>query len=197
MVTTAVLALAVLRSADSPAVGSAASIFSATDMNGDTVSLPDYKGKYVVIEWTNNGCPFVKKHYDSHSMAETQEWVTGKGVVWLSVVSSAPGTQGYVTVDQAKEMYKGDYWKGSKLLLDPEGKLGHLYEAKTTPHMFIIDPAQKVVYMGGIDNKRTPNPADIPEATNYVKQALTELLAGKPVSVPVSKPYGCSIKYGS
>lgn len=196
MFTTAALALAVLR-ADSPAIGAPAPAFTATDMNGKSVSLSDFKGKYVVIEWTNNGCPFVKKHYGSGNMPATQKWATDQGVVWLSVVSSAPGAQGYVTPDEAKDMYKGDYWKGTDVLLDPEGKLGHLYQAKTTPHMFVIDPDQKLQYMGGIDDKASANPSDIAGATNFVKQSLTELLAGKSVSVPRSRPYGCSVKYGS
>lgn len=194
MFTAAALALAVLR-ADSPAVGAPAPAFTATDMTGKSVSLSDFKGKYVVIEWTNDGCPFVKKHYGTGSMPATQKWATEQGVVWLSVVSSAPGAQGYVDSAAAQALYKGDYWKGTKVLLDPEGTLGHLYQAKTTPHMFVIDPDQNLRYMGGIDNKPSANPADLDGATNYVRQALTELRAGKAVSVPRSRPYGCSVKY--
>jgi len=196
MFTTAALALALLR-ADSPAVGAPAPGFTATDMSGKSVSLSDFKGKYVVIEWTNNGCPFVKKHYESGNMPAIQKWATGKGAVWLSVISSAPGAQGFVEASEAQAMYKGDYWKGSKVLLDPQGTLGHLYQAKTTPQMFVIDPDQKVRYMGGIDDKASANPGDIAGATNYVKQALTELMSGKEVSVPRSRPYGCSVKYGN
>ena len=178
-----------------PKVGSLAPGFVATDMAGQTVKLADYRGKYVVLEWTNRECPFVRKHYSSGNMQKTQEWAKDQGAVWLTVISSAPSQQGYASADEAKRIYTTDYWKGSGVLLDPDGSLGHLYDAKTSPHMYVIDPQQKLVYAGGIDNKRTPNVDDIPTSINYVKQALTELIASKPVSVPVSKPYGCSIKY--
>ena len=196
MVTTAILALAAIRAfAEAPKVGSLAPGFAATDMAGQTVKLADFRGKYVVLEWTNRECPFVRKHYSSGNMQKTQEWAKDQGAVWLTVISSAPSQQGYASADEAKRIYTTDYWKGSSLLLDPDGSLGHMYNAKTSPHLFVIDPQQKLVYAGGIDNKRTPNVDDIPSSINYVKQALSELLANKSVSVPVSKPYGCSIKY--
>lgn len=187
--------LALVLCASGPAIGAPAPVFTATDMQGRAVRLADYKGKFVVLEWTNRDCPFVRKHYSEGAMQATQAWAVQQGVVWLGVVSSAPGTQGYFDATEARGYYQGTKWKGTRILLDPEGTVGRQYEAKTTPHMFVIDRDQKLVYMGAIDDRRTPNPADVAGATNYVRLALTELLAGKPVSVPVSKPYGCSVKY--
>jgi peroxiredoxin len=180
---------------ESPAVGSAAPDFSLTDAKGKTHSVSEYKGKYVVLEWFNPECPFVKKHYGPGNMQKLQEEYTSKGVVWLSIDSSAPGTEGNLTPEQAQK--KMADWKTHQtaLLLDPEGKAGRAYGAKNTPHMFIINPEGKIVYEGAIDNKATPNPADISSSTNYVKVALDESMAGKPVSNPNTKPYGCSVKY--
>ena len=180
---------------DSPPVGSAAPDFSATDSKGKTHSLSQYKGKYVVLEWFNPECPFVKKHYGSDNMQGLQKEFTDKGVVWLSVDSSAPGTEGNLTPEQAEK--KVGEWKAKQtaLLLDPDGKVGRAYGAKNTPHMFVINPEGKIVYEGAIDSKASPNPADIPNSTNYVKVALDESLAGKPVSTANTKPYGCSVKY--
>jgi peroxiredoxin len=185
-----------LFAADSPPVGSAAPDFSATDSKGQTRSLAQYKGKYVVLEWFNPECPFVKKHYGPGNMQKLQEEYTSKGVVWLSVDSSAPGKEGSLTPEQAEK--KISEWKGKQtaLLLDPDGKVGQSYGAKNTPHMFVINPEGKIVYEGAIDSKATPNPADIPSSTNYVKVALDESLAGKPVTNANTKPYGCSVKYG-
>jgi peroxiredoxin len=182
--------------ADSPPVGSAAPDFSATDSKGKTHSLSEYKGKYVVLEWFNPECPFVKKHYGGGNMQKLQADATGKGVVWLSVDSSAPGTEGNLTPDQAEK--KLNEWKAKQtaLLLDQDGKVGRAYGAKNTPHMFVINPEGKIVYEGAIDSKPTPNPADIPASTNYVKVALDESLAGKSVTTAQTKPYGCSVKYG-
>jgi peroxiredoxin len=180
---------------DSPPVGSAAPDFSANDSKGKTQSLSQYKGKYVVLEWFNPECPFVKKHYGPGNMQKLQEEYTGKGVVWLSVDSSAPGKEGSLTPEQAEK--KLSEWKGKQtaLLLDSDGKVGQSYGAKNTPHMFVINPEGKIVYEGAIDSKASPNPNDIPTATNYVKAALDESLAGKPVSTANTKPYGCSVKY--
>src|SRR6266550_7140825 len=180
---------------DVPPVGSSAPDFSLTDANGKAHSLSEYKGKYVVLEWFNPECPFVKKHYGSGNMQKLQENYTGKGVVWLTIDSSAPGTEGNLTPEQAEK--KISEWKARQtaLLLDPEGKAGRAYGAKNTPHMFVINPEGKVVYEGAIDSKATPNPADIPNSTNYVKVALDESLAGKPVTTSTTKPYGCSVKY--
>ena len=189
------LAVSALMALDSPPVGSAAPDFSAPDSKGKSQSLSQYKGKFVVLEWFNPECPFVKKHYGSGNMQKLQEEYTGKGVVWLSVDSSAPGAEGNVTAEQGEKIITG--WKGHQtaLVLDPDGKIGRAYGAKNTPHMFVINPEGKVVYEGAIDSKRTPNPADIASSTNYVKQALDEALAGKAVTTADTKPYGCSVKY--
>jgi AhpC/TSA family len=194
MITT-VLALSVMTAPAAPEVGAAAPTFSLPAMTGKSVSLADHKGKWVVLEWTNNGCPFVVKHYKDGHMQATQKWAKDKGVVWMSIVSSAPGKQGYVDASGAKSFYTGDNWKGSQLLLDPEGKVGRLFDAKTTPHMFVISPDQKVVYMGAIDSVKSANTADIEGATNYVRTALTEAMAGKAVTTSTTRPYGCSVKY--
>lgn len=189
------LASTSLFAADSPAPGSAAPDFSVTDSKGKTQSVSQYKGKYVVLEWFNPDCPFVKKHYGSGNMQKLQEEFTGKGVVWLSVDSSAPGKEGNLTPEQAEK--KMAEWKthSTALLLDQDGKAGQAYGAKNTPHMFVINPEGKVIYAGAIDSKATPNPADIPTSTNYVKAALEESMAGKAVATSSSRPYGCSVKY--
>ncbi len=181
--------------APAPAVGNAAPDFSISDSNGKTHSLSQYKGKYVVLEWFNPDCPFVKKHYGVGNMQKLQKEFTGKGVVWLAIDSSAPGKEGNLTGEQANA--KISEWKSpmTALLLDPDGKAGHAYGAKNTPHMFIIDPEGKIIYMGAIDSKASPNPADIPTSTNYVRVALDEALAGKKVSNASTRPYGCSVKY--
>ncbi len=181
--------------ADPPKVGTAAPDFSAPDTNGKTHSLSDFKGKYVVLEWFNPECPFVKKHYGSGNMQKLQKEYTDKGVVWLSVDSSAPGLEGNLTPEEANK--KMAEWKthSTAFLLDSDGKVGQAYGAKNTPNMVVINPEGKIVYEGAIDSKATPNPADIPSSTNYVKVALDESLAGKPVETPTTRPYGCSVKY--
>jgi len=184
-----------LFAADSPAVGTNAPDFSLTDSKGKTQSVSQYKGKYVVLEWFNPECPFVKKHYGSGNMQKLQEEFTGKGVVWLSVDSSAPGQQGHLTAEQANARMSEWKTKQTALVLDPDGKAGQSYGAKNTPHMFVINPEGKIVYEGAIDSKATPDPADIANSTNYVKVALEESLAGKAVSNANTKPYGCSVKY--
>ncbi|HEV2047248.1 MAG TPA: thioredoxin family protein [Chthoniobacterales bacterium] len=186
---TAVLAI------DLPPVGSAAPDFSLPDAKGKPHSLSDYKGKYVVLEWFNPECPFVKKHYGGGNMQKLQEQYTGKGVVWLTIDSNAPGTEGNLSPEQAEKVANAWKTKQTALLLDPEGKAGRAYGAKNTPNMVIISPEGKIVYEGAIDSKATPNPGDIPSSTNYVKVALDESLSGKPVSNPTTKPYGCSVKY--
>ncbi len=149
----------------------------------------------MLLEWFNPECPFVKKHYGSGHMQKLQQEFTGKGVVWLSVDSSAPGLEGNLSPEQAEK--KIDQWKmhSTAFLLDQDGKVGKEYGAKNTPHMFVINPEGKIVYEGAIDSKATPNPADIPSSTNYVKVALDESMSGKPVSNAQTKPYGCSVKY--
>ena len=180
---------------DPPPVGSAAPDFSLTDAKGKPHSLAQYKGKYVVLEWFNPECPFVKKHYGSGNMQKLQEEYTSKGVAWLTIDSNAPGTEGNLSADTASKVTTGWKTQQTALLLDPEGKAGRAYGAKNTPNMVVINPEGKIVYEGAIDSKATPNPADIPNSTNYVKVALDELLAGKPVTTSTTKPYGCSVKY--
>ena len=182
-------------SASTPSVGSAAPEFTLPDAAGANVSLDEYKGKYVVLEWTNPGCPFVRKHYDSGNMQKLQAEYTKKGVVWLAVDSSAPGAQGYLKGEDATKAKEGDYKSVSRLLLDPDGKVGHLYGATNTPDMVIINPEGKVVYTGAIDSVPSADKSDIAKATNYVATGLDEALAGKPIGKAVSKPYGCSVKY--
>ncbi len=178
-----------------PEIGKPAPDFTATDSNGKTVKLSDYKGKIVVLEWTNDGCPYVKKHYASHNMQTLQKEETAKGIVWLTVISSAPGQQGYVDGAGANELTRSRDASPTAVLLDPDGQVGHLYDARTTPHMFIVDAQGTLVYMGGIDDKPTANPADIATAKNYVRAALDNLESGKPIDAAVTRPYGCSVKY--
>ncbi len=188
-------AAAAVFAVDSPPVGSIAPDFSLPDTTGKTQALSQYKGKYVVLEWFNPECPFVKKHYGSGNMQKLQQEYTSKGVVWLTIDSNAPGTEGNLTSEQAAQ--KMADWKTHQtaLLLDPEGKAGRAYGAKNTPNMVVINPEGKLIYEGAIDSKATPNPADIPSSTNYVKVALDESLAGKPVTTANTRPYGCSVKY--
>src|SRR5436189_2893698 len=182
---------------DPARVGRAVPDFSLTDASGKTHSLSQYKGKYVVLEWFNPECPFVKKHYGSGNMQKLQQRYTGKGVVWLTIDSNAPGTEGNITPEQAQKI--AESWKTHQtaLLLDSEGKAGRAYGAKNTPNMVVVSPEGKIAYEGAIDSKATPNPADIPNSTNYVKAALDESLTGKPVTTSQTKPYGCSVKYKS
>ena len=176
-------------------VGEPAPNFTATDSNGKAHTLSSYRGKFVVLEWHNQGCPYTKKHYDSGNMERLQKEWTQKGVVWFTVISSAPGTQGYVTAEQENDYMRRMNAAPTAALLDPTGDLGHLYGAKTTPHMFIINPDGVLIYDGAIDDKSTPDQADIPSSTNYVSLALSEAMSGRPVSTPTSRPYGCSVKY--
>src|SRR5438067_4632495 len=184
-----------LFAADSPPVGATAPDISAIDSKGKTQTLSQYKGKYVVLEWFNPECPFVKKHYGSGNMQKLQQEFTGKGIVWLTIDSSAPGLEGNLTAEQANAKMAEWKTKQTALVLDPDGKAGRSYGAKNTPHMFVINPEGKIVYEGAIDSKASPNPSDIASSTNYVKVALDESLAGKTVSNANTKPYGCSVKY--
>jgi len=176
-------------------IGDPAPDFTAVDSNGKSQSLHAYKGKYVVLEWHNQGCPYTKKHYESGNMERLQKEWTSKGVVWFTVISSAPGTQGYVTPTQENEYLKQMNAVPTAVLMDSGGTLGHLYAAKTTPHMYIIDPNGVLIYNGAIDDHPTSDQADIASSKNYVQNALTEALAGKPVTDPATQPYGCSVKY--
>lgn len=178
-----------------PQIGQAAPAFSATDTNGKGHNLADFKGKYVVLEWTNHECPFVVKHYGSSNMQNLQKETTAQGVVWLSINSSAEGKQGYVTAAEANELTTSRAASPTAVLLDPKGELGKLYDAKVTPHMFVINPEGVLIYNGAIDSVPSARAEDIATAVNYVRQALAEAKAGKPVSVPATKPYGCSVKY--
>jgi peroxiredoxin len=173
-------------------VGAPAPAFKLSATSGKAVDLSSFKGKYVVLEWTNNGCPFVRRHYGTGNMQRMQAWAKDKGVVWLSIVSSAPGNQGYVTAEEGAELVKAQRIQSAHYLLDPEGKVGRAYGAKTSPHMFVIDPKGTVIYNGAIDNQPR---GDVNTANNYVRAALEEAMAGKAVSVPASQPYGCNVKY--
>ena len=176
-------------------VGEPAPDFTATDSNGKTHRLSEYKGKFVVLEWHNQGCPYTRKHYQSGNMQRLQKEWTSKGVIWLTVISSAPGTQGFVTAAAENDYVKKMNAVPTAVLLDPTGQVGHLYAAKTTPHMYIIDPGGTLLYNGAIDDHPTADPSDIPASKNYVTAALTEALAGKKISEPATRPYGCSVKY--
>ncbi|WP_118858391.1 redoxin domain-containing protein [Sphingomonas mesophila] len=177
------------------AVGSQAPNFKAADVNGKPVSLSQYRGKTVVLEWNNPECPFVKKHYNSGNMQKTQAAALRDGVVWLSINSGGPGKQGHVDGAAAKAHLAKAGAKPTAYLLDPRGVVGKTYAAKTTPHMFIVDKGGTIVYAGGIDDKPTPNPADVNGARNHVLAALAEIKAGKPVSQKTTRPYGCAVKY--
>lgn len=178
-----------------PEVGKAAPAFSVADTNGKTHSLDQYRGKWVVLEWLNHECPYVRKHYDNGVMQALQKKYVDKGVVWLSVVSSAPGKQGHFPNDRANALTKEKKASPTAVLIDAPGTVGRAYDARTTPHMFVINPQGNVVYMGGIDDKPTARAADLQGARPHVDIALQEAMAGKPVSVPTSKPYGCTVKY--
>jgi hypothetical protein len=176
-------------------VGQPAPAFKGVDAAGKAVSLDQYKGKYVVLEWVNPDCPFVKKHYDSGNMPNTQKYAADKGVVWLSVNTSADGDRA------GKSAAINDWVKTKKAMpmatiMDTGGAIGKAYGARTTPHMYLIDPSGKLVYAGAIDSKPTASQGDIRGATNYMVQAIDESLAGKPLSQATTKPYGCSVKYG-
>ncbi len=177
-------------------VGERAPDFTAVDSNGKTHKLSDYAGKFVVLEWHNRGCPYTHKHYEGNMQRLQREW-RQRGVIWLTVISSAPGKQGYVTADQENAYLKEVNASPTAVLLDPKGDLGHLYGARTTPQMFVISSNGVLAYDGAIDDRPTTDPADIPGAKDYVSQALNEAMAGKPVSIATSTPYGCSVKYAN
>lgn len=171
--------------------------FSLQNSSGDTVTLSDYKGKYVVLEWTNHLCPYVQKHYSSDNMQSLQQKYSAKEVIWLSIISSAPGKQGYVSKTEADQLTESRDASPTHVLFDSEGAVGKMYAAKTTPHMYIIDPAGNLRYAGAIDSIKSANPADIEKADNYLDLGMSALLAGQEVSNKLTPPYGCSIKYKS
>jgi len=177
-------------------VGSAAPDFSLPDANGKMQTLSQYKGKTVVLEWNNPGCPFVQKHYSSGNIPKQQADATKEGVVWLTINSGASGKQGHLDNAGAQAFVAQYHAAPSAYLFDGDGKVGHLYGAKTTPHMYIIDAGGTLRYMGGIDSIASTDKDDLAQATQYVPQALAELKAGKPISVKTSEPYGCAVKYG-
>jgi len=177
------------------ATGASAPDFTLPSLQGQTISLSDYEGKYVVLEWTNYDCPFVRKHYGSGNMQKLQNEYGAKGVVWLSVNSSAPGKQGnFDTATWQRRMTEYDA-SPAAVLLDPSGEVGRLYGARTTPHMFVLDPTGKLIYQGGIDNIPSADPADLIDARNYVRAALDASMAGQAVQTGSAEPYGCSVKY--
>jgi peroxiredoxin len=175
--------------------GQPAPDFTGTASNGKTYHLADYRGKIVVLEWHNNGCPYTRKHYMSGNMQKLQKQWTARGVIWFTVLSSAPGKQGYMNASDENGYIAKMGAAPTAALLDPTGAIGHSYTAKTTPQMIIIDPQGIVIYDGAIDNRPTEDVKDIPGATNYVNLALEQALAGKPVETAATRPYGCSVKY--
>lgn len=189
------LTVVALSSAFAARVGERAPDFTATDSNGKVHKLSEYAGKYVVLEWTNRGCPYTQKHYNSGNMQRLQKEWTGRGVIWLTVISSAPGKQGYMTAADENSYVKQTNAAPTAVLLDPTGTLGHLYDAKTTPHMYIVNPLGTLIYNGAIDDRPTTDASDVNGAKNYVSLALGEAMEGKTVSAPATRPYGCSVKY--
>jgi len=176
-------------------VGSQSPNFTATDSHGQTHTLNQYRGKYVVLEWHNHDCPYTRKHYVSGNMEALQREWTAKGVVWFTVISSAPGQQGYMTDAEENDYLERMHADPTAVLIDAQGKLGHLFGARTTPEMYVIDPEGKLIYEGAIDNRPTPDVSDIQGADNYLSDALTEAMAGKPIEHPYTRSYGCSVKY--
>jgi len=175
--------------------GKPAPDFVGQGSDGKSYHLADYKGKFVVLQWYNKDCPFIHKHYDSGNMQKLQDTYGKKGVVWFEVISSASGSEGYLTADEAQANRTKSGTKSMATLLDPDGKIGRLYGAKTTPHMFVIDPQGLVIYQGAIDDHNTADPGDIPNSKNYVAAALDQAMAGQSVTVASTRPYGCGVKY--
>jgi peroxiredoxin len=192
----AVLGITVSAQNIAPAtIGQPAPDFTLQGGDGKPHSLADFKGKYVVLEWTNPQCPFVHKFYDSGTMQKLQKEETAKGVAWLRINSGAQGHEGYQTISDLAAYVKAHNVAATESLLDPDGKVGHAYGARTTPHMFVIDPKGVLIYAGGIDDTPSPDPATLATAKNYVTAALDEAMAGKPVTTPTARPYGCPVKY--
>lgn len=179
------------------ATGSNVADMTVTDSNGKSHNLSDFAGKTVVLEWTNKGCPYVKKHYSTNNMQDLQAEAAADDVVWLSVISSAPGKQGYMSGEEANAYYASAEASPTAVVLDPSGEAGRTFAAKTTPHMYVIDASQTLVYQGAIDDNRSASPATVSGATNYVREALTAVKSGSVVAAAETAPYGCSIKYGS
>lgn len=180
-----------------PEVGKPAPEFSGVDANGKTWKLTDLRGKTVVLEWTNDGCPYVQKHYNSGNMQSLQQGATSEGVVWLTVASSAEGTQGHLNGEKANALIASRKAAPTAILLDATGSIGKAYDAEVTPHMYVIDKTGALAFVGGIDNNPSADPATIKGAKNHVRAALDDLKAGKSVAEAITRPYGCSIKYKS
>ena len=176
-------------------VSETAPAFTTTATNGRSVSLADLREKIVILEWTNHDCPYVRKHYDSGNMQTLQKEITAQGVVWLTLISSSPGTQGYVSPKEADELTASRKANPTAVLLDPTGAVGKAYGATNTPHMYIVDKAGLLVYAGAIDDRPTTRRADIQGAHNYVRAALEDVAAGRAVKTPVTRAYGCTVKY--
>jgi peroxiredoxin len=176
-------------------IGSPAPTFSGADSNGNTINLSDYLGKIVVLEWTNHECPYVKKHYESNNMQSLQKDMADKGVIWLTIVSSAEGLQGHTTPEEANKIMNDINSAPAARVLDSSGTIGKLYDARTTPHMFVIDQQGVLSYKGAIDDNPSARASDALKANNFVKEAVNALLAGDEIKVPVTNPYGCSVKY--
>ena len=181
--------------ASAPQVGTPAPGFSGTDTTGKTWSLADLKGRALILEWTNHDCPYVRKHYSTGNMQALQKEAEAAGYLWLSVISSAPGKQGHVTPERADELTRDRGAAPKAVILDESGTIGRAYGARTTPHMYIIGEDGTLLYMGGIDDIRSSDPADVPKARNFVRAAIADVTAGRPVAEPVTPPYGCSVKY--
>ncbi len=187
---------AALATAQSGAVvGEKAPNFELTDAYGETHNLSDFEGKYVILEWLNHDCPFVRKHYDGNNMQELQKRYTDEGAIWLSIISSVPGTQGHLQPDEAQEITKAKNASPTAVLLDIDGAVGKMYDARVTPHMYIINPEGVLEYNGAIDDKPTARLRDLEGAHNYVVAAMTSLMNGEPVEVKTNTPYGCTVKY--
>lgn len=175
--------------------GTKAPEFSLTGIDGQSRSLSEFSGKYVVLEWVNHSCPFVVKHYSSGNMQNLQKTYTDKGVVWLSINSSAAGKQGNMSPEDWKKTQTEKNSAATDTLLDPDGTVGKLYGAQTTPHMYVVNPEGNLIYQGAIDSVESTDATDIPKSQNYVQSALDEAMNGKEVSTPSTKAYGCSVKY--
>jgi peroxiredoxin len=178
-----------------PRVGNPAPDFTGVDTEGVSHKLSDYRGSTVILEWTNHDCPFVQKHYGTGNMQGLQKEAKEQNIVWLSIISSAPGKQGHVSPEQANQLTRERDASPSAVILDSDGKIGQMYQARTTPHMFIIDPEGTLMYMGAIDDKPTARWSDVETANNYVRMALNAMNSGQPVQSASTRPYGCSVKY--
>jgi hypothetical protein len=180
-----------------PVIGKPAPAFTAVDIRGRSHSLDAYRGKWVVLEWFNHSCPYTAKHYNSGNMQRLQRTYTERDVIWLSIISSAPGAEGYTTDAQASALAASKRAGPTAIIRDPQGAIGHLYEATNTPNMFVVDPRGILVYAGAIDDKRTSDTADVKSAHNYVRAALDAGISNQPIAVPLTKPYGCIIPYST